>query len=173
MVMDMDGKTVRVDSVDFPNEEVRLTDLTDKQHPVQFWEKPSIVRDYVEDAPAENLWKAIDRREHGSWKKSSVLAKLKEHAKSVPDKAANSLNTQETERNGEMIMKFTVEEINLMCCFDTSSRKRLIAEMKSLPIDELDDEMAELLFHTVRKLEGITDEAFAQLYIAPDSMIDD
>ena len=64
-------------------------------------------------------------------------------------------------------MFFTVEETNLMCCFDTSSRKRLIAEMKSLPINELDDEMAELLFHTVRKLEGITDEAFAQLYIAP------
>ena len=41
-------------------------------------------------------------------------------------------------------MFFTVEETNLMCCFDTSSRKRLIAEMKSLPIDELDDEMAEL-----------------------------
>lgn len=88
MVMDMDGKTVRVDSVDFPNEEVRLTDFTDKQHPVRFWEKPSIVREYVENAPAENLWKAIDRREHGSRKKPSVLAKLKEHAKSVPDKAA-------------------------------------------------------------------------------------
>lgn len=70
MVMDMDSKTVRVDSVDFPNEEVRLTDITDKQHPVQFWEKPSIVRDYVENAPAENLWKAIDRREHGSRKKN-------------------------------------------------------------------------------------------------------
>ena len=66
-------------------------------------------------------------------------------------------------------MFFTVEETNLMCCFDTSSRKRLIAEMKSLPINELDD----VLFHTVRKLEGITDEAFAQLYIAPDSMMDD
>lgn len=88
MVMDMDGKTVRVDSVDFPNEEVRLTDITDKQHPVQFWEKPFIVRDYVEDAPAENLWKAIDRREHGSRKKPSVLAKLKEHTKSASDKAA-------------------------------------------------------------------------------------
>ena len=70
-------------------------------------------------------------------------------------------------------MKFTVEEINLMCCFDTSSRKRLIAEMKSLPLDGLDDEMAELLFHTVRKLENITDEAFSELYIAPDSMMDD
>lgn len=70
-------------------------------------------------------------------------------------------------------MKFTVEEINLMCCFDTSSRKRLIAEMKSVPIGELDDEMAELLFHTVRKLESITDEEFSELYIAPDSMMDD
>lgn len=70
-------------------------------------------------------------------------------------------------------MKFTVEEINLMCCFDTSSRKRLIAEMKSLPIGELDDEMAELLFNTVRKLESISDEVFAELYIAPDSMMDD
>lgn len=88
MVMDMDGITVRVDSVDFPNEEVRLTDITDKQHPAQFWEKPSIVREYVENAPAENLWKAIDRREHGSQKKPSVLAKLKEHAKAAPDKAA-------------------------------------------------------------------------------------
>lgn len=71
------------------------------------------------------------------------------------------------------MMKFTVEEINLMCCFDTSSRKRLIAEMKSLPIGELDDEMAEMLFHTVRKLESISDEVFAELYIAPDSMMDD
>lgn len=70
-------------------------------------------------------------------------------------------------------MKFTVEEINLMCCFDTSSRKRLIADMKSLPIGELDDEMAELLFNTVRKLESISDEVFAELYIAPDSMMDD
>ncbi len=70
-------------------------------------------------------------------------------------------------------MKFTVEEINLMCCFDTSSRKRLIAEMKSLPIGELDDEMSELLFHTVRKLESITDEEFSELYIAPDSMMDE
>lgn len=70
-------------------------------------------------------------------------------------------------------MMFTVEEINLMCCFDTSSRKRLIAEMKELPIGELDDEMAELLFHTVRKLESISDEEFLELYIAPDSMMDD
>lgn len=100
MVLDMDGKTVRVDSVDLPNEEVRLTDITDKQHPVQFWEKPSIVRDYVENAPAENLWKAIDRREHSSRKKPSVLAKLKEHSKSAPDKAAQK--TEHTKKSKGM-----------------------------------------------------------------------
>ena len=33
MVMDMDGKTVRVDKVDFPNEEVSLTDITDRKIP--------------------------------------------------------------------------------------------------------------------------------------------
>ena len=70
-------------------------------------------------------------------------------------------------------MYFNVEETNLICCFDTSSRRTLITEMKSLPLHELDDEMAELLFRTVRKLESMTDEAFAELYIVPDSMIDD
>jgi hypothetical protein len=104
MVMDMDGKTVRVDSVDFPNEEVRLTDITDKQHPVQFWEKPSIVRGYVEDAPAENLWKAIDRREHGSRKKPSVLAKLKEHAQAAPENAVKKPERTKKPKSNEMEM---------------------------------------------------------------------
>ena len=104
MVMDMDGITVRVDSVDFPNEEVRLTDITDKQHPVQFWDKPSIVREYVADAPAENLWKAIDRREHGSQKKPSVLAKLKERSKSASDKAAQKPERTKKSKSKEMEM---------------------------------------------------------------------
>ena len=72
-----------------------------------------------------------------------------------------------------MIMKFTVEEINLMCCFDTSSRSKLIAEMKNLPLNELDEEMEELIYRTVRKLEAMSDAEFDALYIAPDSMMDD
>ena len=70
-------------------------------------------------------------------------------------------------------MFFTVEETNLMCCFDTSSRSKLIAEMKSLPLKDLDTEMAELLYKTVQKLEAITDAEFDELYIMPDDMIDD
>ena len=40
---------------------------------------------------------------------------------------------------------FTVEETNLMCCFNTSSRK----------------------------LEAVTDAEFEELYIMPDGMVDD
>lgn len=70
------------------------------------------------------------------------------------------------------MMRFNVEEINLMCCFDTSSRSKLIAEMKSLPLNDLDDEMTELLCNAVRKLEEMSDAEFEAVYIAPDTMMD-
>lgn len=70
-------------------------------------------------------------------------------------------------------MFFTVEETNLMCCFDTFSRSKLISEMKNLPLYDLDDEMAELLFKTVQKLEGMTDAEFDEYYIVPDSLFED
>ena len=70
-------------------------------------------------------------------------------------------------------MFFTVEETNLMCCFDTSSRSKLISEMKNLPLNDLDNEIAELLYTTVQKLEGMTDEEFDALYIVPDEMLDE
>ena len=104
MVMDMDGKTVRVDKVDFPNEEVSLTDITDRKNPVPFRDRLSIVRSYVEDAPAESLWKAMDRREHPSQKKTSVLAKLKEHAQTAPDKGAKKPEQTKKPKSKEMEM---------------------------------------------------------------------
>lgn len=70
-------------------------------------------------------------------------------------------------------MFFTVEETNLMCCFDTSSRSKLISEMKNLPLNDLDNEIAELLYKTVQKLEGMTDEEFDALCIVPDEMLDE
>ena len=70
-------------------------------------------------------------------------------------------------------MTFNVEETNLMCCFDTSSRGKLIAEMKNLPLNELDEEMEELFFRTVQKLEAMSDAEFDALYIAPDSIMND
>ena len=58
-----------------------------------------------------------------------------------------------------------------MCCFDTSNRGKLIAEMKNLPLNELDEEMEELVFKTVQKLEAMSDAEFDALYIAPDTMM--
>ena len=63
---------------------------------------------------------------------------------------------------------FTVEETNLMCCFNTSSRKRLI-----VTLNDMDGEIAELMYKTVRKLEAMTDAEFEELYIMPDGMVDD
>ena len=68
---------------------------------------------------------------------------------------------------------FTVEEINLMCCFNTSSRKRLIDDMKSVTLNNKDSEIAELMYKTVQKLETMSDAEFDALYIAPDSVMDD
>lgn len=68
---------------------------------------------------------------------------------------------------------FTVEEINLMCCFNTSSRKRLIDDMKSVTLNNTDGEIAELMCKTVQKLETMSDAEFDALYIAPDSMMND
>lgn len=68
---------------------------------------------------------------------------------------------------------FTVEEINLMCCFNASSRKRLIDDMKSVTLNNMDGEIAELMYKTVQKLETMSDAEFDALYIAPDSVMDD
>ena len=37
---------------------------------------------------------------------------------------------------------FTVEEINLMCCFNTPSRKGLMDDMKSVTLNDMDGEIA-------------------------------
>ena len=70
------------------------------------------------------------------------------------------------------MFKFTVEETNLMCCFDTSNRSKLISEMKNLPLNDLDNEMAEPLYKTAQKLESMTDAEFDEYYIVPDSLLE-
>lgn len=69
-------------------------------------------------------------------------------------------------------MMFTVEETNFMSYFDTSSRGVLIHDMKTTPLNDLDDEMAEMLYRMVQRLEKMTDDEFDALYIAPDELLD-
>ena len=69
-------------------------------------------------------------------------------------------------------MMFTVEEPNVMSYFDTSSRGALIHDMKTTPLNDLDDEMTEMLYRMVQRLEKMTDDEFDALYIAPDELLD-
>lgn len=57
-------------------------------------------------------------------------------------------------------MMFTVEETNFMSYFNTSSRGALIHDMKTTPLNDLDDEMAEMLYRMVQRLEKMTDDEF-------------
>lgn len=68
-------------------------------------------------------------------------------------------------------MMFTVEETNFMSYFNTSSRGALIHDMKTTPLNDLDDEMAEMLYRMVQRLEKMTDDEFDALYIAPDELL--
>ena len=49
-------------------------------------------------------------------------------------------------------MMFTVEETNFMSYFNTSSRGALIHDMKTTPLNDLDDEMAEMLYRMVQRI---------------------
>lgn len=69
-------------------------------------------------------------------------------------------------------MIFTVEETNFMCYFNISSRKALINDMKTTPLNDMDNEIAEMLYSLVQRLEKMTDKEFDALYIAPDSLLD-
>jgi len=69
--------------------------------------------------------------------------------------------------------KFTVEETNLICIFDTSCRRRAIVDMKKISLNDLDDEMQELLYRTVSKLEEMTDEEFSRISFTLADLIDE
>ena len=49
----------------------------------------------------------------------------------------------------------------------------ILKPMKSVTLNDMDGEIAELMYKTVQKLEAMTDAEFEELYIMPDGMMDD
>jgi len=66
--------------------------------------------------------------------------------------------------------KFSVEEINLMCIYDTSSRESLLSDLRASLADVYDPEMREVFESTIAKLEVLSDGEFSEIgfYIADD-----
>lgn len=59
--------------------------------------------------------------------------------------------------------KFTVEEVNLICIFESRSRTKVISGIKEA-IKHLDDEaMIELSLQVMKKLNDMSDEQFEEL----------
>ena len=63
---------------------------------------------------------------------------------------------------------FTVEEINLMCIFDTSGRAALINDLRAAMPDFYEPEMREIAESALGKLEIITDAEFPVADLTPE-----
>ena len=61
--------------------------------------------------------------------------------------------------------KFTVEEIDLMCVFNTKSRMELLEDFGRVLPHLKESEMEELARNVLTKLQEITDEEFAELVL--------
>ena len=66
--------------------------------------------------------------------------------------------------------EFTIEEINLMCIYDTGTRQGLIDALKAMYSDLLPEEaeLRQLTENVLARLNGMTDDEYAQMQ---DSLI--
>ena len=63
------------------------------------------------------------------------------------------------------MMEFTIEEINLMCIYDTGTRQGLMDELRAMQGDLLPEEveLRRLTENVLAKLYGMTDDEYAQM----------
>lgn len=70
-------------------------------------------------------------------------------------------------------MTFTVDEINLMCIFDTKNKNKLIDDLKrAIPFVD-NTELKEITEGIISKLAAMTDDEFAELEIIPTVSLND
>ena len=67
-----------------------------------------------------------------------------------------------------MSNNFTVEEINMICIFDTSDKNALIAELTAAMPEFIEPGFDEIAENVLVKLEKMTDEEFAELELYPE-----
>lgn len=57
-------------------------------------------------------------------------------------------------------MKFSVDEMNVICIYDTTDRIKLISQLKTVLPNIEDSELAEITAEAIEKLERMTDSEF-------------
>ena len=63
--------------------------------------------------------------------------------------------------------KFTVEEINFMCVFETQDRMNMIRQIRQVMPHIKDSDMEELAEQVLGKLQNMSDEEFAGVVLEP------
>ena len=64
-------------------------------------------------------------------------------------------------------MTFTVEEVNLICIYDTTNRVALIDGISAVMPDYEDDDMREIAENALRKLNSMSDSEFSETVFSP------
>ena len=66
--------------------------------------------------------------------------------------------------------RFSIEELNLMCIYDTGTRSGLIAGLEKISTELApeDAELSQLIQSALRKLAAMIDQEYGELILVPD-----
>lgn len=66
--------------------------------------------------------------------------------------------------------RFSIEELNLMCIYDTGTRSGLMAGLKKIALELAPEEaeLAELIQSALKKLTTMSDQEYGELVLVPD-----
>ena len=66
--------------------------------------------------------------------------------------------------------RFSIEELNLMCIYDTGTRSGLIAGLEKIALGLAPDdaELSELIQSALKKLTAMSDQEYGELILVPD-----
>ena len=66
--------------------------------------------------------------------------------------------------------RFSIEELNLMCIYDTGTRSGLIAGLEKIALELAPDdaELSELIQSALKKLTAMSDQEYGKLILVPD-----
>ena len=66
--------------------------------------------------------------------------------------------------------RFSIEELNLMCIYDTGSRSGLIEGLEKIALEFApeDAELSQLIQSALKKLAAMSDQEYGELILVPD-----
>jgi len=66
--------------------------------------------------------------------------------------------------------RFSIEELNLMCIYDTGTRSGLIAGLEKIALELAPDdaELSDLIQSVLKKLTAMSDQEYGELILVPD-----